>query len=188
MPITGIHHITLCAGGAQEDVDFITKVLGKLLIKQTVLFDGRYAHYHLYPNANAEIGSVLTTPSGRPWPRRIARSRRRRSRPCKARRRSGDHLNTRSSTLGFRAVRPALHCFRHPAACLEVIEDARHANRLDDGPDQPGRRCADSTDRPLGAAHRRAGALLRRCADSARLVPTVRITASRCTRAAPRKR
>ena len=47
MPITGIHHITLCAGGAQEDVDFITKVLGKRLIKQTVLFDGRYAHYHL---------------------------------------------------------------------------------------------------------------------------------------------
>jgi glyoxalase family protein len=62
MPITGIHHITLCASGAQEDVDFITKVLGQRLIKQTVLFDGRYAHYHLYyANANAEIGSVLTT-------------------------------------------------------------------------------------------------------------------------------
>jgi len=62
MPITGIHHITLCAGGAQEDIDFITKVMGQRLIKQTVLFDGRYAHYHLYyANANAEIGSVLTT-------------------------------------------------------------------------------------------------------------------------------
>ena len=60
--IKGIHHITLCASGAQEDVDFCTQVLGQRLIKQTVLFDGRYAHYHLYyANANAEVGSVLTT-------------------------------------------------------------------------------------------------------------------------------
>jgi glyoxalase family protein len=60
--INGIHHITLCASGAQEDVDFLTQVLGLRLIKQTVLFDGRYAHYHFYyANANAEIGSVLTT-------------------------------------------------------------------------------------------------------------------------------
>src|SRR5204862_7465210 len=60
--IKGLHHITLCASGAQEDVDFCTKVMGQRLIKQTVLFDGRYAHYHFYyANANAEIGSVLTT-------------------------------------------------------------------------------------------------------------------------------
>src|SRR6266850_2225973 len=60
--IKGLHHITLCASGAQEDVDFCTQVLGQRLIKQTVLFDGRYAHYHLYyANANAEVGSVLTT-------------------------------------------------------------------------------------------------------------------------------
>src|SRR5258706_11550166 len=73
MPITGIHHITLCARGAQEDVDFITKVMGQRLIKQTVLFDGRYAHYHLYyANANAEIGSVLTT---FPYRRRAHRPR-----------------------------------------------------------------------------------------------------------------
>jgi glyoxalase family protein len=59
--VKGFHHITLCAGGAQEDVDFITRVMGQRLIKQTVLFDGRYAHYHLYySNANAEVGSVLT--------------------------------------------------------------------------------------------------------------------------------
>jgi len=61
-PVTGLHHITLCAGGAQEDIDFMTQVVGQRLIKQTVLFDGRYAHYHLYySNANAEPGSVLTT-------------------------------------------------------------------------------------------------------------------------------
>jgi glyoxalase family protein len=60
-PATGLHHITLCAGGAQDDVDFFTGVVGQRLIKQTVLFDGRYAHYHLYyANANAEPGSVTT--------------------------------------------------------------------------------------------------------------------------------
>ncbi len=60
--IKGLHHITLCASGAQDDLDFLTQVLGLRLIKQTVLFDGRYAHYHLYyANANADIGSVLTT-------------------------------------------------------------------------------------------------------------------------------
>src|ERR1700737_5365435 len=65
--VTGIHHITLCAAGAQEDVDVITQAMGLRLIKQTVLFDGRYAHYHLYySNANAEPGSVVTRfPSNR---------------------------------------------------------------------------------------------------------------------------
>src|ERR1700737_3209456 len=59
---TGIHHITVCASGAQEDVDFQTTVFGQRLIKQTVLFDGRYAHYHLYyGNADGEPGSVYTT-------------------------------------------------------------------------------------------------------------------------------
>jgi glyoxalase family protein len=60
--VKGFHHITLCAAGAQEDLDFCTQVLGQRLIKQTILFDGRYAHYHLYySNADAEPGSVLTT-------------------------------------------------------------------------------------------------------------------------------
>jgi glyoxalase family protein len=55
--VKGIHHITVCASGAQDDIDFMTKVVGQRLIKQTVLFDGRYAHYHLYyANANAEVG------------------------------------------------------------------------------------------------------------------------------------
>ncbi len=60
--VTGLHHITVCAGGAQEDVDFLTQVFSQRLIKQTILFDGRYAHYHLYySNANCEPGSVYTT-------------------------------------------------------------------------------------------------------------------------------
>jgi glyoxalase family protein len=61
-PATGYHHITACAGGAQEDVNFFTGVVGQRLVKQTVLMDGRFPHYHLYySNANAEPGSVMTT-------------------------------------------------------------------------------------------------------------------------------
>ena len=60
--VKGIHHITVCVSSAQEDIDYITAVVGQRLIKQTVLFDGRYAHYHLYyANANADVGSVFTT-------------------------------------------------------------------------------------------------------------------------------
>jgi glyoxalase family protein len=60
--VKGIHHITVCVSSAQEDIDFMTAVVGQRLIKQTVLFDGRYAHYHLYyANANADVGSVFTT-------------------------------------------------------------------------------------------------------------------------------
>ena len=70
--VKGIHHITVCASGAQEDVDFFTKVVGLRLIKQTVLFDGRYAHYHLYyANANAEVGSVMTSFPFRRVPGRV---------------------------------------------------------------------------------------------------------------------
>src|SRR5688572_2930422 len=59
--IRGIHHITLCPGGAQEDVDFFTAVLGQRLVKQTVLMDGSIPVYHFYyGNADADIGSVMT--------------------------------------------------------------------------------------------------------------------------------
>jgi glyoxalase family protein len=65
--VKGLHHMTVCVGGAQEDIDFQTQIFGQRMIKQTVLFDGRYAHYHLYyANADAEPGSVYTTfPYGR---------------------------------------------------------------------------------------------------------------------------
>ena len=60
--VKGIHHVTVCVSGAQEDIDFQTKVLGQRMIKQTILFDGRYAHYHLYfSNADCDPGSVYTT-------------------------------------------------------------------------------------------------------------------------------
>jgi len=58
----GIHHITLCPGRAQQDVDFFTQVLGQRLVKQTVLLDGSIPIYHLYyGNADADIGSIATT-------------------------------------------------------------------------------------------------------------------------------
>jgi catechol 2,3-dioxygenase-like lactoylglutathione lyase family enzyme len=61
-PLTGYHHITACAGRAQEDVDFFTKIVGLRMAKQTVLMDGSIPIYHLYySNANLEPGSVMTT-------------------------------------------------------------------------------------------------------------------------------
>jgi len=61
-PATGYHHITACAGGAQEDVNFYTGVVGQRLAKQTVLMDGKFPHYHLYySNAGIEPGSIMTT-------------------------------------------------------------------------------------------------------------------------------
>jgi glyoxalase family protein len=61
-PLTGYHHITACAGGAQEDVDFFTRIVGLRMAKQTVLMDGRIPIYHLYySNAKIEPGSVMTT-------------------------------------------------------------------------------------------------------------------------------
>jgi glyoxalase family protein len=131
MPITGIHHITLCAGGAQEDIDFITKVMGQRLIKQTVLFDGRYAHYHLYyANANAEIGSVMTTFPYRRVPGRVGSgqiSATTFSAPKGSTPFWVDHLNRYrvehsgiQERFGQKYIR-----FRHPAGLLfEVIEDA----------------------------------------------------------------
>jgi glyoxalase family protein len=61
-PATGFHHITACAGAAQEDVNFFTGIVGQRLAKQTILMDGKAPHYHLYySNANIEPGSIMTT-------------------------------------------------------------------------------------------------------------------------------
>ena len=60
--VHGVHHITLCPGRAQEDVDFFTQVLGQRLVKQTVLMDGTIPIYHLYyGNADADVGSIATS-------------------------------------------------------------------------------------------------------------------------------
>jgi glyoxalase family protein len=60
--VRGLHHITTCPAGAQEDVDFFTRVLGQRLVKQTVLMDGRIPVYHFYyGNADADMGSIATS-------------------------------------------------------------------------------------------------------------------------------
>ena len=60
--IKGLHHVTMCPAGAQEDLDFFTRVMGQRLLKQTVLMDGSIPIYHLYyGNADAEVGSIATT-------------------------------------------------------------------------------------------------------------------------------
>src|SRR5439155_18009494 len=60
--VQGVHHITLCPGGAQQDIDFFTQVLGQRLVKQTVLMDGNIPIYHLYyGNADADVGSIATS-------------------------------------------------------------------------------------------------------------------------------
>src|SRR3712207_9275734 len=60
--ISGFHHLTACVGGAQEDIDFFTQVVGQRMVKQTVLFDGTNPVYHLYYADEAGTpGTVSTT-------------------------------------------------------------------------------------------------------------------------------
>ncbi|MCU1785208.1 VOC family protein [Pseudomonas sp. 13B_2.1_Bac1] len=55
------HHITLNVGGAQEDYDFHTKVLGLKSVKKTGLYDGEDPIYHLYYGNDLGEESTLIT-------------------------------------------------------------------------------------------------------------------------------
>ncbi len=56
------HHITLCTGGAQEDYDFHTQVLGLKSVKKTALYDGDVPIYHLYyGNDHGEESTLVTS-------------------------------------------------------------------------------------------------------------------------------
>ena len=141
--IKGIHHITLCASGAQEDVDFCTQVLGQRLIKQTVLFDGRYAHYHLYyANANAEVGSVLTTfpykrIPGRPGSARFP-PRRTPAERCDQILEGTSRPPQDRTQRDTRALRAILHSVQAPFRLADGgnRRSRRQADRLDNRPDQ----------------------------------------------------
>jgi glyoxalase family protein len=61
MSIQGHHHITLCVGGAQEDYDFHTLVLGLKSVKKTALYDGDVPIYHLYYGNDVGLESTLVT-------------------------------------------------------------------------------------------------------------------------------
>jgi catechol 2,3-dioxygenase-like lactoylglutathione lyase family enzyme len=72
--VGGLHHITLCTGTAQGDVNFFVKVLGMNLVKRTLLYDGKEPVYHLYfSDAQGSPGNLTTC---FPWRRtgRKARS------------------------------------------------------------------------------------------------------------------
>lgn len=54
------HHLTLSVGGAQEDYDFHTQLLGLRSVKKTVLFDGTLPIYHLYyGNYTGDPGTLI---------------------------------------------------------------------------------------------------------------------------------
>lgn len=56
------HHITIATGGAQEDYDFHTKVLGMKSVKKTAFYDGPAPIYHLYyGNDTGDESSLVTT-------------------------------------------------------------------------------------------------------------------------------
>ena len=56
------HHITIATGGAQEDYDFHTKILGLKSVKKTLFYDGTNPIYHLYYGNDAgEESSLVTT-------------------------------------------------------------------------------------------------------------------------------
>ncbi len=55
------HHITLCVGGAQEDYDFHTQLLGMKSVKKTLLYDGQVPIYHLYYGNDRGEESTLVT-------------------------------------------------------------------------------------------------------------------------------
>jgi glyoxalase family protein len=58
----GHHHITLAVGGAQEDYDFHTKLLGLRSVKKTVIFVGNSEAYHLYyGDETGHEGQLVTT-------------------------------------------------------------------------------------------------------------------------------
>ena len=55
------HHVTLCVGGAQEDYDFHTKVLGLKSVKKTALYDGTVPIRHFYYGNDLGEESTLIT-------------------------------------------------------------------------------------------------------------------------------
>ncbi len=60
--ITSLHHITMCTGTAQGDVDFFVKVIGQRFVKRTLFYDGREPIYHLYfADRLGTPGTVMTT-------------------------------------------------------------------------------------------------------------------------------
>jgi glyoxalase family protein len=58
--ITGIHHITALASGAQSNINFYCGVLGIRLVKKTVNFDAPDVYHFYYGDETGTPGSILT--------------------------------------------------------------------------------------------------------------------------------
>ncbi|NRS87812.1 glyoxalase family protein [Flavobacterium sp. 7E] len=58
--ITGIHHVTAIAGGAQKNLEFYAGILGLRLVKKTINFDAPEVYHLYYGDEQGNPGSVLT--------------------------------------------------------------------------------------------------------------------------------
>lgn len=58
--ITGMHHVTAMASGAQSNIDFYTGILGLRLLKKTVNFDATDVYHFYYGNESGEPGTIMT--------------------------------------------------------------------------------------------------------------------------------
>ncbi len=59
-PISGIHHITVISGPAQDNYDFYTKVLGLRMVKKTINFDSPTTYHLYYGDYTGQPGTILT--------------------------------------------------------------------------------------------------------------------------------
>jgi glyoxalase family protein len=58
--ITGIHHVTAIAAGAQKNIDFYSGILGLRMVKKTVNFDAPGVYHFYYGDESGTPGSILT--------------------------------------------------------------------------------------------------------------------------------
>jgi glyoxalase family protein len=67
--ITGLHHVTVIAGDAKENLAFYTRVLGMRLVKKSVNQDAPDTYHLFYADGEGHAGTDLTF---FPWPRSAA--------------------------------------------------------------------------------------------------------------------
>src|ERR1700749_1427737 len=60
MKLEALHHITMIAGDARENVEFYADVLGLRLVKKTVNFDQPDAYHLYFGDETGAPGSILT--------------------------------------------------------------------------------------------------------------------------------
>ncbi|MBS0652378.1 MAG: ring-cleaving dioxygenase [Verrucomicrobia bacterium] len=58
--VTGLHHITALASGAQNNIDFYAGILGLRLVKKTINFDAPDVYHLYYGNEKGSPGTIMT--------------------------------------------------------------------------------------------------------------------------------